>query len=76
MVAEWSKTLISHIQVENTAAQVTGSNIAWDLHAICHMPHIDCDMTPCFTQVVRDNHAKIYFLNKFWPVPLASKPQT
>ena len=34
VVAEWSKTLISEIQVDNTVAQVPGSNPAWDLHAI------------------------------------------
>ena len=31
---EWSKTLLSQIQVENTIAQVPGSNPAWDLHAL------------------------------------------
>ena len=31
VVAEWSKTLISQIQVENTVAQVPGSNTPWGM---------------------------------------------
>ena len=34
VVAEWSKKLISQIQVENTVAYDPGSNPALDLHAI------------------------------------------
>ena len=55
MVAEWPKTLLSHIQVENTvAAKVPGSNPTWDLHAIFRSKSLDCDMMQWLTQVFLD----------------------
>ena len=41
MVAEWSK---SQIQVENTVAQVPGSNPDWDLYAILRIKSLQCVM--------------------------------
>ena len=37
VVAEWSKTVISQIQVENAVAQVPGSNPAWDTNMVAIM---------------------------------------
>ena len=34
VVAEWCMTLISQIQVENTVAQVPGSNPAWGMNMV------------------------------------------
>ena len=44
MVGEWSKTLMSQIQVENTVAWVPGSNPACDLHAVFGSKPLDCVM--------------------------------
>ena len=44
MVAEWSKTLISQIQVDNNVAYVQGLNPALDLHAILGSKSLGCDM--------------------------------
>ena len=53
MAAEWSKTLISQIQEDNTNKQkkedntvgkVPGSNLTWDLQTIFKIKSLDFDM--------------------------------